>query len=77
MVTDWFPESKLRSIILEMAYITLFLLQEVNIRRLHRHLDPSFIIWIRSNNMMDTLDAKTYNLIVDGPKRQEIADIFM
>lgn len=77
MVTDWFPESKLRSIILEMAYITLFLLQEVNIRRLHRHLDPSFIIGIRSNNMMDTLDAKTYNLIVDGPKRQEIADIFM
>ena len=61
-----------------MAYITLFLLQEVNIRRLHRHLDPSFIFWIRSNNnMMDTLDAKTYNSIKDGPKRQEIADIFM
>ena len=60
-----------------MAYITFFLLQEVSIRRLHRHPNPSIIIWICSNNMLDAPDAKNYNLIVDGPKRQEIADIFM
>ena len=58
-----------------MAYITFFLLQEVSIRRLHRHPNPSIIIWICSNNnMMDAPDAKNYNLIVDGPKRQENAD---